>query len=410
MLWDVSVLMDSGPFFLDEEAKARVANHPEGIMAGMEVELEHITSPESIRDTLALRDRAVAEAEDVLAVIRKLMTESREPGKQNGTEPRAEDSGAPWAPTLTRIEERCRWLCDYTSLLRGYTRALLTLKRLQREGFGGLPPEDARAVGADSGSISIDEIVAPAVAIRSAADEIEVSFSRLPDAGTIADRGVYPFWSENGPWHLPGAAGLIGSLRSTAQIVETLTAAEGTTDVGRGITVLGDPWAGDYFESLFLPFTRAESPAELAEGRIMVLGPEGVRRASADAGRILDSVRGGATLVVHLAAAGAPLTVGWLPGGFGLYLFSTDEVVVADTAHPITAGLHRVRSQPVPIRGKERPPQAIRAYAGGAAPWHPLTYPAVLLECELGAGRIIANLVPENRELFLRCVAAGLRQ
>jgi len=423
MLWDVSVLMDSGPFFLDEEAKARVAAHPDGIMTGMEEELAHLTSPESIRATLALRDRAVAEAEGVLATVRALVDEAHEQ--------RPGDEGIPpsWVATLARIEERCRWLVDYTALLRGYTRALLTLKRL-RAGAHHDTGGTLAAPNRDASDVLADEIVDPAGTLRAAAEEMAAAFARLPDAATIADRGVFPYWSSNGPWHLPQADELFSSVRTVADIVERLGRGASNTSssgppspgaaVARSIAVLGDPWAADYLESLFVPFTRVVDVAGLVADRsdagaggardVMILGSDGVRVAARDPEPILQRVRDGALLLVHLATPDAPLTLDWLPGGLGLYLFSADSVVVADPLHPITAGLREVRSKPVPIRGKERPPQAIRAYAGAAAPWHPLTYPAVLLECELGKGRIIANLVPENRGLFLRCVAAGLRE
>lgn len=352
-LWDVSVLMDSAPFFLDEEARRRLDRQDDPV-AFLAHELRWLSDEPAVAATLRWRDESVDRSDRLLAAVEE--AGNRYPEDRE---------------TLAPLALRCRWLTHYCRLFRGYTRAILHLKK-------GTPGHGS--------------------AIHAGVLEMREALQNLPGAKGMAEAGVHPFWNPDGPWHLVHPTNFFASLDAAA----TLLDAPGD----HRIALVGDPTGRDYLESLFLRYDdRPRIDATCLRASHLVLGSDGIRQAATDPGPLLAAVRSGTTLLLHHASPDTTVPLTWLPGRVQLFAANLTSVTVRVRGDLLADGGDELRPEPVSVRGKAPASPSIPAFVEATAPWRTDTSPGVLHSCRYGHGRIILNLVPANRALFLRCLS-----
>jgi hypothetical protein len=107
------------------------------------------------------------------------------------------------------------------------------------------------------------------------------------------------------------------------------------------------------------------------------------------------------------------LPTDWLPGKVQTWVCNHPSVRVTQPEHPIVQGYQQLKSEPITrfaatsagVHEAARYSPFIKSFVAVSNDWKTLTFPPVLAEATWGKGRIVIDLIPENRTILLRALA-----
>jgi hypothetical protein len=320
-------------------------------------------NPQNIGKIITDMDRAVAISEEMLHELNELK------GKLSESDFRL-------------VSRKLLWNLNYAKLWRGFARAFFHLKSLRKEGR----LQDHRAAG---------EIIA-------GAGEMKEAYSFLPANEQQYGEGVY--YDSGYPWSSPDLTSLIGQLRVAGELVSKIAKAE-------DIVVFGAGEAAEFFDQLFIPYRVVEEYDSCMENcKVLIVDGSATSRFNKNWDKIAAVLERGVNVLLdnpnrHFLAAGK------LPGRIQLNVCQYASAKVIDRTHPVTRGKTELAPEPIFYFGatsayleSKEFNSGIKTYAAADHTWKPLTYPGMLLEKSIGKGTLFVNLIPENRDLYLKIV------
>ncbi len=341
---EVYVRYDSAPFYPDREERLSITS-------------------QNIRRILEEKDDAVAISERMLEDFSSI-------------EERLSDSDS------EMLRRHLQWNLEYAKLFRGFTRCFFNLK------------------------LFADQLASAAVADKSVADEVlsgamemGLQYALLPGSPQYGD---YVYYDEGFPWSCPDLSSLIDQLKTAASILRKL---ESVSD----ITVLGQGESADALRQLFIPFTSTYDISEaVRSAKVLVIDRGVTGLASAHMDLLLEYVAKGGGLFFHNPDI-RNLDAAALPGKVSFNVCQYSSVKVIEPGHPLVGSRLDLGPEPIFYFGStsayltatEFNP-GIRSYAAADNTYRTITYPGVLFEREIESGRILFDMIPENRELYIR--------
>ena len=360
--WDVYTLYDSAPFFLNEEQRKKVleAGPPyqeqiEALLPGLAITDDNITA------VMRGKDEAVSEAEWMIAQI---------------------ELARPYLdPSLfEQLHTRCEWSLNYARLFRGLARAFFHL-RMGR--------------------------VKDGVQVIAGADEMAAAMQVLPQTGLPLPYDLDPQFGAY-PWMITPPFELIQSLYAAGELLQSDLAE-------KAIGLFGCEEVAAALDSLYLPYERIfDWGANLDDYCLVVFGSGVMRQLSIRGDDVAAYVyHGGRLLLYNPSENWQALPSDWLPGSVQSWTCNHPQVRVTQPEHAITHGYASLKAEPI-TRFQATSAQVaeaahyapfIKSFLAVSNEWRTLTYPAVLAECAWGNGRILIDLIPENRTILLRCLS-----
>jgi len=123
--------------------------------------------------------------------------------------------------------------------------------------------------------------------------------------------------------------------------------------------------------------------------------------------------KGGGLLLYNPTECWESLPEAGLPGRIQPWVCNHPSVQVIQPAHPIVSGYRELCAHPI-SRFQATSAQVleathfapfIKSFVTVSNEWESLTYPSALVEAAWGRGRIVIDLIPENRVILLRSLA-----
>ncbi len=361
IMWDIYTLYDSAPSFLDQSQKDQITSSGPPYGPKVEAALKGLSlTNENISHILKGKDEAVQIAERIIDQVVA-----------------AEADLSP--EHFEELFTRCQWLKGYAELFRGLARAFFYLKRGN--------PKDG-------------------VQVRRGADEMDEAMSSLPQDdlplpfNIDAQFGGYP-------WMVTPPGELINALRVAGDLINW-----GIQNSPIGI--LGSEETVAALDSLYLPYTRLSKDSDFARVKVLVIGQAAMKDLDADGERMTEYIRkGGKVLLFNPSENWEAMPVRWLPGKVESWVCNHIDVTVTQLTHPVTLGYNKIRSEPISrfqatsaaVRDADRFSPFIKSFITVSNHWRSLTYPTVLAETDWDEGKLMINLLPENRTILLRSIA-----
>jgi hypothetical protein len=123
--------------------------------------------------------------------------------------------------------------------------------------------------------------------------------------------------------------------------------------------------------------------------------------------------KGGKLLFYNPTENWEALPTDWLPGEVQSWVCNHPSVRVTQPEHPIVRGYQQLKAEPITrfTPSSAGDPEAaryspfIKSFVAVSSDWKTLTFPPVLAEATWGKGRIVIDLIPENRTILLRALA-----
>jgi hypothetical protein len=320
-------------------------------------------NPQNISKIMSDMNRAVAISEEMLDEL-------------NGLKGKLSEND------FTLVCRKLLWNLNYAKLWRGFARAFFHLKSLRKEGR----LQEHHVSG---------EIIA-------GAEEMKDAYSFLPTNLQQYGEGVY--YDSGYPWSSPDLTSLIGQLRVAGELVSKVTKAE-------DIVVFGTGEAADFFDQLFIPYRVVEEYDPSIENcKVLIIDRSATSRFNKNWDKIVTALERGVKVLLDNPNRNF-LAVDKLPGRIQLNVCQYASAKVIDRSHPVTRGKKELAPEPIfyfgatsaYLESKQFTP-GIKSYAAADNTWKPLTYPGMLLEKSVGKGALFLNLIPENRDLYLKIV------
>jgi hypothetical protein len=362
VMWDVYTLYDSAPFFLSEEQRQQIIRSGPPYFPKIELASPGLANTDqNIAVILRAKDQAVSDARWMLAQI-DLARSFLEP--------------AHYEQLSTRID----WLVNYARLFRGLARAFSFLRRGQ----------------------STD-----ASQVRAGAEEMAAALDLLPQTGLPLPYDIFGHFG-NYPWMINPPHALIQDLLAAGELL-----AGGIAQ--RPIGVFGCEEAAAALDSLYLPYERCTSfENDLHRFSVIVIGSGFSANLLEDGEKVAAYIQsGGGMLLYNSSENWQALPLAWLPGKVQVWMCNHPAARVSQPAHPIVYGYKELSAQPIKrfeatsagARGVLRHAPFIKSFVAVSDEWRTLTFPPVLAETTWGHGRLVIDLIPENRTILLRCLA-----
>jgi len=362
VFWDIYTLYDSAPSFLNEEQRKQI------IQAG---------PPYAPKVQAALPGLAFTD-ENIAAIIRD---------KDEAV------TGAGWMITQAelarpdldlgiyeQLHTRFEWLLNYARLFRGLARAFFHLRMGRRT--------DA------------EKIIA-------GAEEMAAALAMLPQTGLPLP---YDIDAQFGgyPWMITPPQELVNALRAVGELI-----AYGITE--QPVGVIGSEEACGALDSIYLPYDRLlDFGGDLPHYRVIVVGPAAMQDLQKHSVIVANyGQKGGKLLFYNPTENWEALPTDWLPGKVQTWVCNHPSVRVTQPEHPIVQGYQQLKSEPITrfaatsagVHEAARYSPFIKSFVAVSNDWKTLTFPPVLAEATWGKGRIVIDLIPENRTILLRALA-----
>lgn len=362
VMWDVYTLYDSAPFFLTQQQREQILHAGPPYAPKVEAALPGLAfTAENTAHVLREKDAAVAGAEWMIA--------------------QAEQARAYLSPAdYEQLHNRFTWLMNYARLFRGLAHAFFHL-RMGR--------------------------VHDAVEVRAGADEMAAAINALPQT---AEPLPYHIDAQFGdyPWMITPPGELINALRATADLL--------AHDVqNRSIGIFGCEEAAAALDSIYLPYERCnDTTKDPSRYSAIVLGPSAMRALGSDGQRLAEWIQDGGQLLIYNSTENwESLPVHWLPGQVQSWVCNHPSVFVTQPSHPIVRGYTELKAEPITrfqatsaqVLSATQYAPFIKSFVAMSNEWKALTQPAVLAETSWGKGRVVIDLIPENRTILLRALA-----
>jgi hypothetical protein len=362
IMWDVYTLYDSAPFFLSEEQRQQIIQSGPPYFPKIEAASSGLAlTDENIAAILHAKDQAVLEAGWMLAQIDQA---------RSFLEP----------ANYEQLHSRIDWLVNYARLFRGLAHAFFFLRRGQ---------------------------IADASQVRSGAEEMATALDLLPQTGLPLPYDIFGHFG-NYPWMINPPHALIQDLLATGEL---MAAGIARHPVG----ILGCEEAAAALDSLYIPYQRCTGfEDDLDHFSVIVVGSGFTANLLKDGDKLAAYIKsGGGVLLYNPTENWEALPLAWLPGKVQVWMCNHPAVRVTQPAHPIVYGYQDLSAQPIKrfeatsagARGVLRHAPFIKSFVAVSDDWRTLTFPPVLAETAWGQGRLVIDLIPENRTILLRSLA-----
>jgi hypothetical protein len=361
VVWDINTVYDSATYFLSEEQRQKITKEGAPFLPKIEADLPCLAFTEqNVNDIIHAKDKAVSDAEWMVAQA-ELAREYLEP------------------EMYEQIQTRFEWLLNYARFYRGFARAFFHI-RMARQ-------------------IDGEQVIA-------GADEMAAAFSVLPQTGEPFPYELPNPYFGGYPWTRIPLAPLIRDIRAVGELLTN-----GISE--HPIGLMGSEDVADKLNSIYVPYERCLDLEDhhLARFSVIVIGPVFMRELRVYGEKVADYIQnGGKVLLYNQTENYEAMPTEWLPGKVESFMCNHPRVQVSLPKHPIVQDFNELRPEPITrfenassqdVEAKKHAP-CIKTFLAVSNEWRSLTFPEVLAETTWGKGRILIDLIPDNRTILLR--------